>query len=126
MTKTILIADDELYLLALLEQTLEPLTETYGVDIVLAHNGEDALALTALHSPDLIVLDMMMPKLDGLEVIARLRASPQTKNTPIIMLTARGQQADRERGLEVGATYYITKPFDPDSVLAMAQAALGL
>ncbi|MFN3400805.1 MAG: phosphate regulon transcriptional regulator PhoB, partial [Ferrovibrio sp.] len=96
--------------------------ENYTVDE--AMDGEQALLKVAEHMPDLILLDWMLPRLSGLEVCRQLRRDPNARNVPIIMLTARGEEADRVRGLDAGADDYIAKPFSPGELLARIRAVL--
>ena len=90
-----------------------------------ARDGAEALQLALENTPDLAVLDVMMPKLDGLEVTRRLRAEEATKRMPIIMLTARAQDIDVEEGFDAGASDYLRKPFSPQELRARVQAILG-
>ncbi|MBI5289991.1 MAG: response regulator [Chloroflexi bacterium] len=113
MTKTILLADDEESLRLLVHATVED----SGYSILEAADGESALALTLRHRPDLLVLDWMMPRLSGLEVLRTVRATAETAHTPVIMLTARSQAGDREHGEAAGANAYLTKPFSPLELL---------
>jgi len=124
MDKTILIADDELHIRALLEQTLEDL-EDEGVELITAANGQQALALIQSEEPDLVFLDVMMPEINGYEVCRTTKHTLELKDTFIILLTAKGQEADQKRGLAAGADVYMTKPFDPDEVLAKAREILA-
>lgn len=106
--KTILIIDDEEPIRDLLKLTLK----SAGFDTILeSSNGEDGLALAARYKPDLILLDLMLPRMDGLSVCRHLKNSPDTKMIPIIMLTAKSDESDIVVGLEMGANDYITKPF---------------
>jgi len=125
MSKAILIADDELHIRALLEQTLEDL-EDKGVDLITATNGQEALDLIQSEQPDLVFLDVMMPKLNGYQVCHEAKHTLRLANTFIILLTAKGQEADQHKGYEAGADVYMTKPFDPDEVLAKAEEILGV
>jgi two-component system alkaline phosphatase synthesis response regulator PhoP len=122
----ILIVDDEDYLRVLLEQTLEDLVDEYGVRLLAASNGRTALAMIRDWQPQLVFLDIMMPEMNGFEVCEAVAALPEAERPAIILLTARGQEADRDMGLRLGAHDYVTKPFDPDAVLAMARRVLGL
>lgn len=122
---TVLIVDDEQHIRLLIEQTLEEL-EDDGVELLTATNGDEALDVVANHHPDLVFLDVMMPRKNGFEVAAAIKADPATAGTTVILLTAKGQAYDREQGLAAGADQYLTKPFDPDDLLARARAALGL
>ncbi len=125
MPKSILIADDELHIRALLEQTLEDF-EDDGVELLIATNGQEALDAIKESQPDLVFLDVMMPKMNGYEVCYEVKHSLQLTNTCIVLLTAKGQEVDQKKGYEVGADIYMTKPFDPDEVLATAQEILEL
>jgi two-component system phosphate regulon response regulator PhoB len=98
--------------------------EKEGFDVVHTPSGEEALLLSVEASPDLVVLDWMLEELSGIEVCRRLRRSPESANLPIIMLTARGEEADRVRGLETGADDYLTKPFSPPELVARIRAVL--
>jgi DNA-binding response OmpR family regulator len=116
MTK-ILVVDDEPLYLRLLQINL--LTE--GYEVITADNGEEALEAIYANSPDLVLLDIMMPKLDGITTCERIR---QFSNIPIIMLTARGEEQDRVQGLNVGADDYIVKPFSATELLARVRAVM--
>lgn len=124
--KKLVVVDDETHIRALLEQTLEELEEEFGVEVHSAADGEAGLALIRLERPQLVFLDVMMPKINGFEVCRAVLADPALAGTHIILLTAKGQEADRQQGLQAGARSYITKPFDPDDVLALAKEILGL
>jgi len=116
----VLVADDP-DILALVTFRLE----RGGYDVVAVPDGEEALRLALDRLPDLAVLDVMMPKLDGYEVTTRLRQNERTKRMPIILLTARVQEADIARGFESGADDYVKKPFSPQELGARVQAILG-
>ena len=121
MTATkILIVEDEEALATLLEYNLGK----EGFDATLAGDGEEALLKIVEDAPDLVILDWMLPKVSGIEVCRRLRARSQTRNLPIIMLTARAEEADRIRGLETGADDYLTKPFSTNELIARVRAVL--
>jgi two-component system alkaline phosphatase synthesis response regulator PhoP len=122
---TVLIVDDEQHIRLLIEQTLEEL-EDDGVELITARDGEEALDAIANQHPDLVFLDVMMPKRDGYEVCRAIKGDPATAGTTIFLLTAKGQAVDREQGLAAGADDYLTKPFDPDDLLRRARTALGL
>ena len=96
-----------------------------GYRVLQAHDGEEALALATEHVPDLAVLDVGMPKMDGFEVVRRLRAQEATKSIPVIMLTARAQDTDVEEGFDAGANDYLRKPFSPQELRARVQSMLG-
>ena len=125
MTSKILIVDDEPHLRSLIQQTLEEL-EDEGVELLTAGNGEEALAQIQADPPKLVFLDVMMPKVSGFDVCDRVKNTLGLKDVYIVLLTAKGQEFDRQRGLEVGADVYMTKPFDPDALLRKARQVLGL
>ncbi|WP_366554793.1 phosphate regulon transcriptional regulator PhoB [Aquibaculum sediminis] len=120
MSATILLVEDEAALITLLRYNLEK----EGYRLVEAHDGEEALVVAKEEQPDLILLDWMLPLLSGLQVCRQLRRNPETRETPIILLTARGEETDKVRGLESGADDYITKPFSPAELLARIRAVL--
>ena len=121
----ILIVDDEPFIRTLLEETLEEF-EDEGVEILVANNGIEGWETIQQERPDLVFLDVMMPKMSGYEVCQRVKENEALSQTYVIMLTAKGQEVDRERGQEVGADKYVTKPFDPDHVIEIAQMVLGI
>jgi two-component system, OmpR family, alkaline phosphatase synthesis response regulator PhoP len=123
--KKILIVDDEPHLRMLIQQTLEDL-EYDGVELLTATNGEEALESIRAEAPDLVLLDVMMPKMNGFDVCHAVKKQMGWDHVRIILLTAKGQEFDRNRGIEVGADLYMTKPFDPDALIANAREALGL
>ena len=125
MTKKILIVDDEPHIRILLEQTLEEL-EDKGVELLTASNGEEALETIKSEKPELVFLDVMMPKMNGFEVCDAVKNQLRMLNVYIIMLTAKGQEFDKQKGKQVGSDLYITKPFDPDEVLEKSKTILGL
>ena len=114
----VLIVEDEPSLATLLRYNLEK----EGYRVADAPDGEEALLLAQEEAPELVILDWMLPKVPGIEVCRRLRARMETKNVPIIMLTARGEDADRVRGLDTGADDYLTKPFSMTELLARIRA----
>ena len=118
---TILVADDEPDVLELVGYRLS----RSGFTVVEACDGEEALARALDHVPDLAVLDVMMPKLDGYELTRRLRAADATQRVPVILLTARAQESDIATGFEAWADDYLRKPFNPDELLARVRAVLG-
>ena len=123
--KKILIVDDEPFIRTLLEQTLEEF-EDRGVELYVAGDGKQGWALVQEQQPDMVFLDVMMPKMSGYEVCQRIKQNPALSGTYVILLTAKGQEVDRERGTEVGANEYVTKPFDPDYVIERAQEILEI
>ena len=125
MSLKILIVDDEVHLRTLLHQTLEEL-EDEGVELHTATNGEEALAAIQTLQPNLVFLDVMMPKLSGFDVCERAKKVLGLTNVYIVLLTAKGQEFDRQRGIAVGADLYMTKPFDPDALLMKARDVLGI
>ncbi len=125
MNRTILIVDDEAHIRMLIQQTLEDL-EDEGVTLLTATNGEEALAAIEAEQPNLVFLDVMMPKVSGFDVCERTKRGLGLTEVYIVLLTAKGQEFDRQKGQEVGADLYMTKPFDPDALLAKARAVLGL
>ena len=116
----ILVVDDEKTILELVEYNLM----RNGYKVACVETGEHALREARSNLPDLVILDLMLPGLDGLEVCKLLRGNPKTEHIPIIMLTAKGEEADIVSGLELGADDYITKPFSPRVLLARVKAAL--
>lgn len=120
MKPYILVAEDELAVCELLRYNLE--REDY--DVTIANDGEEALLLIDEKKPDLLLLDWMLPQVAGIEVCRRLRSRPETKNLPIIMLTARDEETDRIRGLDTGADDYITKPFSTTELMARIRAVM--
>ena len=125
MAQKILIVDDEAHIRMLIEQTLEEL-EDEGVEFFTADNGETALQLIQSEKPNLVFLDVMMPKMNGMDVCSQVKSDPELKDVFIILLTAKGQDFDRQKGQEVGADIYMTKPFDPEAILLKAIEVLGL
>jgi DNA-binding response OmpR family regulator len=125
VNRTILIVDDEPHLRSLIHQALEDL-EDEGVDLLTASNGEDALATIEAEKPGLVFLDVMMPKLSGFDVCSRAKQTLGLTDVYIVLLTEKGQEFDRQRGVEVGADLYMTKPFDPDALLQKARDVLGM
>jgi len=125
MENKILIVDDEAHIRMLIEQTLEEL-EDEGVEFLTAENGEIALEIIQKENPKLVFLDVMMPKMNGMEVCRRVKKELELKDVFIVLLTAKGQELDRQRGQEVGADVYMTKPFDPEIILSKAKEVLGI
>lgn len=125
MSLKLLIVDDESHIRSLIEQTLEEL-EDDGVDFFTAENGEQALEIIKAENPQLVFLDVMMPKMNGMEVCRRVKKELNMEDVYIVLLTAKGQELDRIKGQEVGADVYITKPFSPDELLKKAREVLGI
>lgn len=125
MEPKILIVDDEAHIRMLIGQTLEEL-EDEGVEFLSAENGEIALDIIQQEQPQLVFLDVMMPKMNGMEVCRRVKKELGLDHVFIVLLTAKGQEMDRQRGQEVGADVYMTKPFDPEVLLNKAKEVLGI
>lgn len=125
MDQKILIVDDEAHIRLLLERTLLDF-EDEGVEILTADNGEAALALIEAEKPALVFLDVMMPKMNGFDVCQKVKKELGLTDIYIVMLTAKGQEFDRQRGEDVGANVYMTKPFDPDEIRHKVEEVLGL
>jgi two-component system phosphate regulon response regulator PhoB len=120
VTPLILVVEDEAALVTLLRYNLE----REGFRVAEARDGEEALLMAREQKPDLVILDWMLPLLSGLEVCRQLRRGPETRSVPIIMLTARGEEGDKLRGLDSGADDYVTKPFSPSELIARIRAGL--
>jgi two-component system, OmpR family, alkaline phosphatase synthesis response regulator PhoP len=125
MIQKILIVDDEPNIVILMEQALEAL-EDEGVELLTARNGEEALATIKTEKPNLVFLDVMMPKMSGLEVCHTVKYDLQLTDIYIVLLTAKGQEFDKQKGIDVGANLYLTKPFRPKEVLEKSIQVLGL
>jgi len=125
MEKKILIVDDEANIRILMEQVLEKL-EDEGVELLLAENGQEALEIIKSNKPDLVFLDIMMPKMNGLDVCQTVKQELKIPDIYIIILTAKGQENDKQKGLEVGADLYMTKPFRPKAILEKSREVLGI
>jgi phosphate regulon transcriptional regulator PhoB len=120
MPKKILVVDDEKDIVDLITYNLEK----EGFSTIKAYNGESALELVKAKKPDMVILDLMLPGIRGLEVCKFIRKNPETETLPIIMLTAKGDQVDKILGLEMGADDYITKPFNVGELIARVRAVL--
>ncbi len=118
--KKILLVDDEDDLVEIIRFPLE----LEGLDVLVSYNGEDALNQARKENPDLILLDLMLPKLDGYKVCRLLKFDDRYKHIPILMLTAKTQEKDKALGMETGANEYITKPFEMDQLLKKVKAYL--
>jgi DNA-binding response OmpR family regulator len=117
----VLVADDNDDILALVSFRLE----RAGYTVIQARDGEEALRMAGEHRPQLAILDLMMPRLDGYEVTRGIRRDPAIADMPVMLLTARSQEADVARGFDVGADDYVRKPFSPQELLSRVQAILG-
>jgi len=117
----ILVVDDEIYIVHILDFSLG----MEGYEVITALDGEQALEKLQSERPDLIVLDIMMPKLDGYEVCKAIKTNPQTRHIPVILLSAKGRNVDQKMGFDVGADDYITKPFSPRKLVERINQLLG-
>jgi two-component system alkaline phosphatase synthesis response regulator PhoP len=117
----ILVVDDEIYIVHILDFSLG----MEGYEVVTALDGEQALEKLKMEKPDLIVLDIMMPKLDGYEVCKAIKSDPETRQIPVILLSAKGRNVDQKMGFDVGADDYITKPFSPRKLVERINQLLG-
>jgi two-component system, OmpR family, alkaline phosphatase synthesis response regulator PhoP len=125
MSQKLLIVDDEAHIRMLIEQTLEELEDS-DVEFLSADNGEKALEIISNERPRLVFLDVMMRKMNGMEVCRRVKKELALDDVYIILLTAKGQELDRQKGHEVGADLYMTKPFDPEALLQKAKEVLQI
>jgi len=114
----ILVADDEPYV----QRSLEFVLKREGFEVVTAVNGEDALRKIREFRPKIVFLDLMMPKMNGFEACKEIKSDPSLRDTYVIILTAKGQEADRDMGLRAGADNYITKPFSPKEIVQMVRS----
>jgi two-component system alkaline phosphatase synthesis response regulator PhoP len=109
----ILVVDDEVNITQILEFSIG----SEGYQVITASNGEDAVEKARREQPDLVILDIMMPKIDGYEACRLIKSNPLTKNIPVVLLTAKGRDIDKRLGYEVGAIDYIVKPFSPNKLI---------
>ncbi len=121
MARKILAVDDEKHIVRLVQVNLE----RAGYEVVTANDGKEALQKVAEENPDLVVLDEMMPYMDGFEVLQNLRRNPSTRDIPVIMLTAKAQDADVFKGWQSGVDCYLTKPFNPMELLSFVKRIFG-
>lgn len=122
MTKKVLIADDEQNIVI----SLEFLLRREGFEVLIASDGEEALIKLRAEKPDLVLLDVMMPKMNGFDVCQAIRADPELANMRVLMLTAKGREAEVSKGLGLGADAYMTKPFSTKELVVQVRALLGL
>lgn len=120
MPKTVLIVDDEEYIVTSLEYVMK----NAGYEVAVAYDGEQAMAKVTELVPDLLILDVMMPKLDGFEVCEKIRANPLWQSIRIVMLTAKGRDSERDKGISMGADAYMTKPFSTRDILKRVKELL--
>jgi len=121
VNKTVLIVDDEEYIVTSLEYVMKGA----GYEVVVAYDGDQAIEKVKETGPDLLILDVMMPKLDGFEVCKKIRANPLWESIRIIMLTAKGRDSERDKGISLGADAYMTKPFSTRDILKRVTELLG-
>ena len=121
MTKKILIADDEPNIVAALEYLLQQ----GGYEVLIARNGDEALAVLQEHVPDLVLLDVMMPRKSGYEICTRIRERPEWRHIKVVMLSAKGRDAEVTKGLALGADLYVTKPFSTRELMGKINGLLG-
>ncbi|MDK2954543.1 MAG: two-component system, OmpR family, alkaline phosphatase synthesis response regulator PhoP [Desulfovibrionales bacterium] len=127
MARKVLIVDDEAHIRMLLGQILEELSDEYAVEILMAKDGEEGWRAIQEHRPEVVLLDIMMPRMNGYELCRLLHGDPSVlEATQIVLLTAKGQESDKRQGLETGAVAYMTKPFDPDELLLLTKSLMGL
>ncbi len=119
--KKVLVVDDEVFIRRMIEARLR----VAGVTVIEAENGVDAVEKTISERPDLIIMDVMMPRMDGFQACETIRSNPEISGTPILMLTARGQQIDVEKAMALGILEYITKPFSPKELADKVVGILG-
>jgi CheY-like chemotaxis protein len=117
----ILICDDDQVILRLLQVNLE----LEGYEVLLAHDGEEAYRVAADQAPDLVILDIMMPRMDGYQAVQALKDNTATADIPVVFLSAKAQQSDIDRGLDHGVSNYLTKPFDPSDLLEVVERLIG-
>ncbi|MDQ4057966.1 MAG: response regulator [Actinomycetota bacterium] len=117
----ILICDDDPVILRLLQVNLE----LEGYEVLLAHDGEEAFKQASDQVPDLVILDIMMPRMDGYQAVEALKGNHATAGIPVVFLSAKAQQSDIDRGLDHGVSDYLTKPFDPGELLEVVQRLIG-
>ena len=121
MTKSVLLAEDEPNIV----ESLTFLLERAGFEVIVKQDGRQALEAVKASPPDVLVLDVMLPELDGYEVLRQLRADLQTEKLPVVMLTAKGQRADRETAMQCGADIFMTKPYSNSEIVAAVQQLAG-
>lgn len=117
----VLIADDEPFVVRMLKDKFQ----NAGIGVVSAANGKEAVRVAQAETPQVIIMDWMMPEMNGLDACRAIRSIPVHQRTPIIMLTAKGQELDERKGREAGADFYVTKPFSPRMLLRLVEDCLG-
>jgi DNA-binding response OmpR family regulator len=118
----IVVVDDEPFILMMIEDKLR----RAGMEVITLRESKNALAVIRRERPDLVILDWMMPEISGIELCRMLKADPDLKDIPVLLLTAKGQDADKELGLQCGATMYVTKPFSPRALLENVNNAIKM
>ena len=121
MGKKVLVVDDEIHIIRILNYKLT----SAGYEVLQARDGNEALEVASRDKPDLIFLDIMMPGISGFEVLESLKQDPATRDIPVVILSAKGQDSDRSRGLGLGVVDYIVKPFSPSLILQKTQDLIG-
>jgi len=116
----VLVVDDEEYIQHILNFSFG----AEGYEVITAANGEEAVNIARSEKPDIIVLDIMMPKMDGYEACKQIKADPQTQDIPVILLTAKGREVDRKLGAEAGADDYVVKPFSPGRLIERVEGCI--
>ncbi len=119
--KKIFIVDDEPYIIMIIQDKLQKA----GYEVISLRTGKGALDMIKTSKPDLIIMDWMLPGTSGIDICKMLKAAPETCETPIFMLTAKGQESDEELGFQCGIDHYITKPFSPKSLLKLIEDTIG-
>ena len=119
--QTVLVVDDERHIVKILQFNLAK----NGYNVLCAFDGEEALDVLSRQRPDLVILDVMMPKMNGYQVCEAIKGDPETTDLPVILLTAKGQEIDRESGLAKGADRYVTKPFSPRNIIQTVKELLA-
>ncbi len=125
MDKNIMVVDDDSNMRTLVLETLEEL-EYYGVELLTAENGEEALETIKTKKPELVILDIMLPGMNGFNLCSIVKNDLELKNIYVLILSAKSQELDKQNGKEAGADSYMTKPFDPDELVKVVSEALGI
>jgi CheY-like chemotaxis protein len=120
-SKRILVCDDDPVILRLLQVNLE----LEGFEVLLAHHGEKAVEMASVEHPDLVILDIMMPRMDGYQTCEAIKGQDDTKDIPIVFLSAKAQHSDVEKGKSFGVEDYLTKPFDPSELIELVERLVG-
>lgn len=121
MAKKVLIIDDEIHIIKIIQYKLN----SAGLEVVFAQNGPEGIKIANEELPNIILLDIMMPAMNGYEVLEHLKENEKTKNIPVVMITAKTQEGDKQKAEKIGVTAYIFKPFSPQAVLEVVENILG-